>query len=57
MNIKVDENMFTVQCGDTNVVRPGTIHEIFKNKPFLCQVVNASCHGKYDKVVLKEQDQ
>lgn len=56
LNIEVDEIKYTLQRGDTIVVRPGIIHEILKNNSFLCQVVNANCHGKIDKVIIKEQD-
>lgn len=54
MDIKVDDSLYTLKRGDTIVVRPGTIHEILKTKPFLCKVINANCHGKIDKVLTEE---
>jgi quercetin dioxygenase-like cupin family protein len=54
MNIKVNDDVYTLQRGDTIVVRPGTVHKILKNKPFLCKVINANCHGTIDKVLAEE---
>jgi quercetin dioxygenase-like cupin family protein len=56
MDIEINETTHTLERGDTIVVRPGTIHQVIKNKPFLCQVVSANCHGQSDKFIIKEKN-
>ena len=52
MEIDVDDEVFTLNEGDTLVVNPRAVHEILRKKSFLARVIKVNCGGPDDKFVV-----
>lgn len=53
MSIEVEENVFSLEAGDTIVVEKNSVHEIKpEGAKFLTQVITVNCQGQSDKYIV-----
>ncbi len=49
--IQIDDACYTLNAGETVVVPPYAVHQIFRDTPFTAQVIVTHCGGVEDKFV------